>query len=187
MDLNAAVPAAIVGAVIATLGVFAVEMWLKPRLARRRVACILAIEIRLNIRLIDVALKHRQENPARVSESFVLSQRAWEAASDELQYLQESTLRPLLLVYNQFQEINSLVRGHSRKGDQLLRLTPGPPFAALLQEFQDNAQVFGDMLTGTRAQCERTLPHLTRIIERFPVNPVADKIDSGKAPRSDVR
>ena len=165
MDWNAAAPAAIIGAVVATIGVFLVEMWLKPQLARARVARILAVELRLNIRLFDLALEHRQTKPDLVSESFQLSLRAWDAAADELHYLPESALRPLLLVYNQFREVNELVAAHSRKGDLILQLEGGVQTKVLFQEFQDNARLFGELLVNVRQQCERTLPHLDRIIE----------------------
>ncbi len=164
MDWNTAGPAAIIGAFVATLGVFAAEMWIKPQLARWRVASILNIEIRLNVRLIDLVIQHRTNNPELVSESFQLSVRGWDAAANELHYLPEHALRPLLLQYNQFREVNELVAAHSRKGDLILQASEGPQALALFGEFQKESALFGDLVVKTRAQCERTLPHLAQVL-----------------------
>jgi len=167
MDLNSA-GAAIIGAVVATFGVFIVELWLKPEFARKRVATILLVELRLNAKSINAVLKHREVNPESVSDSIVTSQRYWIAAANDIHHLPEPALRPLLLVYNQFAELDHLVAGYSRKTDLVLQIGDGPAGRALWKELQDESVLLGEMLPKILLQIDRTIPHLQSLVDVGP-------------------
>lgn len=168
MNWNQAAPAAIVGAVVATTGIFFVELWLKPAFARKRVASILLVEVRLNVRLLNLAIEHRKGNSELVSESFSVSTRGWDSVAAEIHHLPESTLRPLLLLYNQYREINDLVASHSRKGDFILQIEQGPHVLPLMRELQDSSRLFGESLESCLRQSDRTLVHLQRLVDEGP-------------------
>lgn len=172
MDWNAAGPAAIVGAVVATIGVFVVELWLKPEFARKRVARVLLTELRLNTKALTRAIEHRQAVPDSVSESIFTSQRGWEAVASDIHHLPEGALRTLLLVYAQLTEIDRLVTHYSRKTDQLLQLPALPQANAIMLDMQNDARLLGDVLPSTLAQIDRTVPHLERLIADGPPGPL---------------
>jgi hypothetical protein len=170
MNWNDAAPAAIIGAVVATVGVFLIELAVKPAFACKRVAKLLLIEIRLNVRLLYRAREHReqQQNDELLSESIFMSQRHWDAVQADLHHLPEHALRPLLLTYNQFTEINKSAESHSRKADMLLQMDEGPRMHALMQEYRDEGRLFGESLAGTLDQCERTMVHLRQLVQEGP-------------------
>lgn len=168
MNWNDAGPAAIVGAVVATVGVFAVELWIKPAFARRRIATVLLTELRLNARLLNAVQAHRSSDPESISESIVTSQRCWTAVEGDLHYLPEAALRTLLLTYSQLSEIDRLVAGYSQKGDLVLQLGDTPQARALFCEMQGNASLLTDSIARTLGQIERTVPHLERIVAEGP-------------------
>ncbi len=172
MNWDAEGTAAVVGAVVATIGVFAVELWLKPEFARKRVARVLLTELRLNAKAIARAIKDREGEPDRVSESIFTSQRGWEAVSGDIHHLPEGALRTSLLVYAQLTEIDRLVSHFSRKTDQLLQLPAVAQTTAMQIDLQNDSQLFGGVLASTLEQISRTLPHLERVIDDGPPDPL---------------
>ena len=167
MDWNGAAPAAIVGAVAATLGVVALELALKPAAGRKRAARVLLDEIRLNLRLLGEAAKDRVTSPDRVSETIVMADRGWRAVEADIHYLPSKALRPLLLTYAQFAELNALVSGYSRRVDVVHQLS-GLPAQLLVLELQGNQRLFGDMLVKVPAQCEATMKRLREVVDEGP-------------------
>jgi hypothetical protein len=167
MDWNAAAPAAIIGAIAATVGVVGFELALKPAAARKRAARVLLDEIRLNGRLLAEAAKDRVDNPDRVSETVIMADRGWRAVEADIHHLPSKALRPLLLTYAQFAEINAVVSGYSRKADLVQQLT-GPQAQPLVLELRANQRLFGEMIVKVSAQCEATMNRLREVVDEGP-------------------
>lgn len=109
-DWNAQGPAAIVGAVVATIGVLALEVWLKPRYARKRVATILLAELEINAVDIASALDQMDLGSHRPVTSTSAITVGWDAAKAEAHYLPSDTLRILLKCYGQFEALDEIAR-----------------------------------------------------------------------------
>jgi hypothetical protein len=171
VNWNDALPAAVIGAAVATAGVFVVELWLKPSYTRKRVARVLLIEMRLNMRLLGAAIEDREGHPERVSQSVFVATRGCDSVGSELHYLSEDALRTVFLSYAQFQEINQFVRAYSQKIDLLLQLDGGAATAVFGETLSD-ARRFGDMLQRTLDQCRRTVPYLQRLVLDGPPEPL---------------
>jgi hypothetical protein len=180
MYWNLAGPAALVGAVSATVGVMLLELWLKPAYARQRVAAMLLAEIRLNVRGMTRVFAQLGENPEHVPEDVVISTLGWQAVASEIHFLPADMLDGLLLRYGQFREINDLVVRHSRKVDLILQMPlESPPLHAMQIELRHEAKTFANALRATLAGCEQTIPRLQAIIAAGPPAPIGSSAAAG--------
>lgn len=155
MSWNEAAPAAIIGAIAATVGVFAIELWLKPAFSRVRVARILLAECKLNETTLDVLIGLRIKNAELVPWDVALSLRGWNAVAHELHYMPVEALSSLLRLYSGFDAINALVQEYNHRVDMILQMPAGSEGAllALNHETRHTSEIFGKDLAATKKQC----------------------------------
>lgn len=165
MNWNLAVPAAVVGAATATIGLILLELYFKPAFARKRVATILLAEVRLAARGLTAVRDHIAKHPESVPEDVWASVLGWEAVRAEIHYLPGPVLDSLLLRYAQFREISALVERYSRKVDRVY----GSPLEAiqkraLLEELKYDAGLFSESIPKILVGCELTIDKLLRVL-----------------------
>jgi hypothetical protein len=170
MDWNQAAPAALVGALVATGGVFLLELCLKPAIARKRVALFLLAEVRLNRKLITRVIEHRGGNPESVPFDVVLSTRGWEAVAQDVHHLPLDAVSRLLACYGRFAEINFLVHEYGEQANRLLQARDLPTVVAVIDEdAMGMSRLFGGELAAGVEDCDNTERLLRELIDRgFP-------------------
>lgn len=103
------------------------ELWWKPRQARRKVATLLFMEMIFNTDYLLLQAHWREKKPLNIPDDFALSMLAWEAAIADLKDLDVETMRAVHRLYNRYAALNGYVAKFGVVLDELRGLQVNAP------------------------------------------------------------
>lgn len=113
------------------------DIWWKPRQARRKVAALLFMEMFFNTDYLLLHAYWREKKPLNIPDDFTLSMLGWEAAIADLKDLDVETMRAVHRLYNRYAELNNYVAKFGAVLDELRHLPPNSPQRPGLEGHRD--------------------------------------------------
>jgi hypothetical protein len=111
------------------------DLYWKPRRDRRRAAALLHADIVVNMQIIQFHAHLRKSAPRKIPQDLKLSHLGFDTAGEIVSELPTELLRPVMLLYNRFDDLNRNVELYAQGMDQLATLDASSPQRAKLQHY----------------------------------------------------